>query len=113
MKTFFRVISVIGVWYFYGGLALGFIVWFSYIWGLHAAVSAEVPMAERLRATWNIQTMIAPDVGTRVIAWGPSLAIWTAAPSEQTFGTWLAPGFYVRRLSPAAFSAPSGVKRKQ
>jgi hypothetical protein len=103
MKILFRVIAV---WYFYGGLALGFIVWFSYMWGVQFAASAEVPMAERVKAAWSIQTMIAPDVGTRVIAWGPSLAIWVAAPNEQPFGKWLAPGFYVRRLSPAVLTAP-------
>ena len=98
MKAFLRTI-VLG--YFYCGIALGFVVWFSYIWGLQSAVSREVPMADRVKATWDIQTMVAPDVGTRVIAWGPSLAIWAAAPNEETFGKWLAPGFYVRRLSPS------------
>jgi hypothetical protein len=105
MKTFFRVIVV---WYFYGGLAFGFIVWLSYVWGLHSAVSAEVPIAGRVKATWDIQTIVAPDVGTRVIAWGPSLAIWVAAPNGQTFGKWLAPGFYARRLSPAAVTSSPG-----
>ena len=109
MKTFFRALVV---WYFYGGLALGFIVWLSYVWGLHSAVSAEVPMADRVKATWDIQTMVAPDVGARVVAWGPSLAIWVAAPDGQTFGKWLAPGFYVRRLSPTAVTAsPDRTKR--
>jgi hypothetical protein len=99
MKTFLRMILV---GYFYCGIALGFIVWLSYMWGLQAAVSADVPMAERARATWDIQPMVVLHTGTRIIAWGPSLAIWAAMPNDHSFGRWLAPGFYIRRLSPAA-----------
>jgi hypothetical protein len=82
--TFFRTI-VFG--YFCCGLALGFIVWASYVWGFQAAVSAEVPLGERLRATVNIQPMIALDTGTRIVAWGPSLAIWATTPNGPSFGT--------------------------
>ena len=99
MKTILRAI-VVG--YFYCGVALGLIVWFSYMWGLHAAASADVPMAERVRATLNIQPMVLLSSGTRTIAWGPSLAIWAATPNDHSFGKWLAPGFYIKRLSPAA-----------
>ncbi len=99
MQTFLRTIVV---WYIRCGLALGFLVWFSYMWGLQSAVSADVPMAERLKATWNIQPMVVLQTGTRIIAWGPSLALWAAAPNDNSFGKWLAPGFYIRRLSPAA-----------
>ena len=98
MKAFLRTIAL---GYFYCGIALGFVVWASYVWGFQAAVSAEVPLGERLKATVNIQPMIALDTGTRVIAWAPSLAIWAAASNEETFAKWLAPGFYVRRLSPS------------
>src|SRR5262245_49997815 len=87
------------VWYFCCGLVLGFIVWVSYVWGFNAAVSADVPMPERVKATVNIQPMIAPEIGTRVIAWGPSLAIWAAKPNGSSFGRWLAPGFYTKRLA--------------
>ena len=97
MRAFLRTIVV---WYVYCGLALGFIVWASYVWGLNAAASAEVPMADRVKATWDIQTMVAPDVGARIIAWGPSLAIWASTPNGPSFGKWLAPGVYAKRQSP-------------
>jgi hypothetical protein len=87
------------LWYFYCGLALGFIVWSSHMWGLHWNVSAEVPMDERLRTTLKIQPMVALDTGTRVIAWGPSLAIWASTPKGPSFNKWLAPGIYAKRLS--------------
>jgi len=96
-----RFLRTIVLWYFYSGLVLGFIVWVSYVWGFNAAVSADVPMAERLKAMLNIQPIIAPEIGTRVIAWGPSLAIWASTPNGDSFGKWLAPGAYVRRLPPA------------
>jgi hypothetical protein len=99
MMTFLRTIVV---WYFYCGLALGSVVWASYMWGFNAAASAEVPLAERLKATLNIQPMVAVETGTRVIAWGPSLAIWVSTPNGPSFGRWLAPGVYTRRLSPRA-----------
>src|SRR5262245_66463203 len=94
--TYLRTVVL---WYFYCGLVLGFIVWVSYVWGFNSAVSAEVPAAERLKATLNIQPMIAPEIGTRVIAWGPSLVIWAWKPNGDSFGKWLAPGAYVERLS--------------
>ena len=98
MRAFLRTV-VLG--YFYCGLALGFIVWASYMWGLHAAVSAEVPMSERVRATLNIQPMVAPDVGARIIAWGPSLAIWPQRPTAHLPASGSAPGV----LRQAAVSA--------
>jgi hypothetical protein len=98
LRTFLRTVVL---WYFYCGLVLGFIVWFSYMWGLHSNVPAEVPTDERLRATLRIQPMVALDTGTRVVGWGPSLAIWATTPNGYSFGKWLAPGFYAKRLSPA------------
>jgi hypothetical protein len=96
MRAFLRAI-VLG--YFYCGIALGLIVWFSYMWGLNAAASADVPIAEHVKATLNVQPMVLLSSGTRTIAWGPSLWVWAATPNDNSFGKWLAPGFYVRRLS--------------
>lgn len=99
MKIFVRTVVVA---YLYFGIALGFIMWLSYMWGLQSAVSADVPIAERVKATWDIQPLVVLHTGTRIIAWGPSLAIWAAMPNDHSFGRWLAPGFYIRRLSPLA-----------
>lgn len=110
MKTLLRTILA---GYFYCGFGFGFIMWLSHMWGLQAAVSAEVPMAERLKATWDIQPMVVLSTGLRIIAWGPSLAIWATTPSDHSFGKWLAPGFYIRRLSPATrLPQPANVTRR-
>jgi hypothetical protein len=96
MKAFLRAI-VVG--YFYCGLALGFVLWASYMWGVQQAVSADLPTAYRLKAAVEVQPKIALDIGARVVAWGPSLAIWVSAPQRDPFSRWLVPGLYVKRLS--------------
>jgi hypothetical protein len=73
------------------GAILAVTMWSSYLLGAMFTPSARFSFGQRVGVSFKIHTV--PSL-LHAVWWGPSLAIWMVAPQGQSFGKWLAPGFY-------------------
>ena len=92
-----RILRKLGFAYIVIGAILANIMWVSYMWPVVWA-PAHVTFVQQTIGIIKIQPVALFAAAVRLVLWGPALALWWVAPRDDSFGEWLAPGFYAEPI---------------